>query len=274
MNSCQRRHKITNQQRNQIKNLESILPELANCDRIINRWSKELMTLFPEKCRKDWEKGQHLEVKKDSHSLTFKLVAASNFGILESQVDYSKNTIILIGSLKCDEAVFFLWRDRYNQSKHYFLKKIYKTSFEFTGIKSKSESLTTEILSYRQFKQNKQLNYDELESFINMSLVADCLKKSRSKGAKLSNKNSLAQAVRRGANTQVKMEFDNPFGYNIEYKNMLDAYKIVAGKYNYKKAYRSFVRELKKGATLKLEMNVDNIVYCTLVCQHPLKFNI
>jgi len=247
---------------------------LANCDRILNRWAKELMTLFPEKCRKDWEKGQHLEVKKDSHSLTFKLVAASNFGIIESDVSYIKNTIIFISSPKCDEAVFFLWRDRYNQLKHYFLKKIDKTSFEFTGIKSKSKTLTTEILNYRQFKQNKLLKYHELKSFINMSIVADCLKKSRSIGGKTVTQNSQLQAQKRGANTLVKIEFDNPFAYTVEYKNMLDAYKIVAGKYNYKKVYRTFVRELKKGLTLKFEMNVDNTVYCTLVCQHQVKFNI
>ena len=225
------------------------------------------MTLFPEKCCKDWEKGQHLLVRKDSHSLTFKLVAASNFGILESQINYSENTIVFISNSKSKEATFFIWKSRFKHNYYYYLRKIDKTSFEFTGIKD--NILVSEVLSYRQFKQNKQLKYHELESFINMSLVANCLKKSRSKGANISNKNSVAQAARRGANTQVKMEFDNPFAYNVEYKNMLDAYKIVAGKYNYKKVYRTFVRELKKGETLKYEMSIDNTLYCTLVLSTP-----
>ena len=223
------------------------------------------MTLFPEKCRKDWEKGQHLEVRKDSHSLTFKLVVASNLGIIESQVNYAENTIIFISNSKSKEATFFIWKSRFKHKYYYYLRKIDKTSFGFTGIKD--SILVSEVLSYRQFKQNKQLNYYEVERFKNMSLVADCLSKSRKAGNRVSNQNSQAQAARRGANTQVKMDFDSAGGhYNVEYKNMLEAYKIVAGKYNYKKVYMSFVRELKKGETLKYDMDIGHSVYCTLVC--------
>jgi hypothetical protein len=117
-----------------------------------------------------------------------------------------------------------------------------------------------------------------------MSLVASCLKKTRKKGNQKSNQNSQAQSARGKKKAgkivngkYVKMVFDSAnHELKTEDKTVLDAYKIVAGKYGYKKSLRQFHRDLAKGKELRFDGADYFCVYCTLmtVSSNPLKINI
>ena len=251
-------------QRNQIKKLNSVLPELNSCDMIINHWAKELMTLFPQKLIKSWYKDDeqhwHLEARKDDGA-NREILVSHNFGIINSnEVKLSANTLIFISQAKSNEAVIFFWVNRNNPINYIKITKNDKDSFI---VKSKE---TEEIKHYRQFKTEKTVHngkvifdYNELRNFYSMSLVASCLSRTRKIGNQKSNQNSQAQSARGKNkankivnNKYVKMEFDSAnHEMKIENKTVLDAYRIVTGKYGYKKSLRQFHRDLAKGEELQ-----------------------
>ena len=276
---------MTKQQKSKIKSLESALPELANCDRIINRWAKELMTIFDKghnkhlitpsnaSCKKHWHQDTeynehwHLEVESDEGKR--QILVSSSLGIINSDVKHRPSLIIFASQPSSTEAVMFFWADRFKQYKWVTFTKIDKSSFKISG------SDKNEVRQYRKFHINSGKNkngttyhWNELQTFCKMSLVASCLKSTRSKGAKVSNQNSQTQSKRKKGkivnDKYVLMEFDCPEAFNDEKKTVLDAYKICAGKYNYKKSLRQFHRDLEKGQ-LRLEMDSRHSVCCTLM---------
>ena len=277
------------EQRNQIKKLNSALPELNNCDMIINRWAKELMTLFPDRLNKDWYKDdeQHWHLgARTANGTNRKILVSHNFGIINSSdVKLDADTVIFVSQAKSDEAVMFFWGNRNNPYEYVKLFKNDKNSF----IKKNKDAETVE--QYRQFKSEKTLRngnvifaYDELRNFYNMSLVASCLSRTRKNGTQKSNQNSQAQSARGTKKAgkivnckSVKMAFDSAdHEPKTENKTVLDAYRIVAGKYGYKKSLRQFHRDLAKGEELKFIGNGCFSVYCTLMTMssNPLKINI
>jgi len=264
---------MNKQQRIKIRKLNSVLPELNNCDTIINQWAKELMTLYP-KLLKDWHKDGiyhwHLSAITDKNKY-INILVSSNNGIINSNIELYIGTVIFISQPKSNEAEMFFWKYRNNPIEWIILKKFDKTSF----------IVNDEIKQYRQFYSEKTMDkngkiifdYDELKNFYNMSLVASCLSSTRKKGNLKSNQNSKAQSVRgrRKAGKivngkYVKMVFDSAnHEPKTENKTVLDAYKIVTGKYGYKKSLRQFYRDLAGGEELKFDGSGCYSVYCSLI---------
>jgi len=245
-----------NEQLAKLEKLKSQLPELNNCDKIINHWSRELLTLYST-CRKSWNYGQHIEVKIDTASPVMKLYVSSTLDIIENVngLPFDDKTVILISNAKSKEATLFFWRHRHDTWKYSYMQKINETSFKIWNIDK------TEIRQYVEAKQVGLLK--NIQRFQNQSLVALCLDKTRKIGTQKSNQNSAAQKARRGI--KCLLEFHCPDAYNEEVKDMLDAYKIAAGKYNYSKSYRQFVRDIQKSGTLEFEMDRHHKLVVSLV---------
>ena len=229
-------YKNLNQNLSKLEQHKKNLPELNYCDMIINHWSKELLSLFTD-VRKWWEKGQHVSFKDINLQNSF-LYVSSTLDIInnENNLPFNGLTYILIGKPTSNNCVLFNWKVRFNQSKWNYLEKIDSNSFRIYNVEKEK------IINYKQSEQVGLLN--ELQRFQNMSLVSDCIQKTRKLGTQKSNQNSSAQKLRRGK--KLLLQFDCPNGYNEEIKDMLDSYKIVSGKYNYKKSYRTFTREIKE----------------------------
>ena len=269
-----------------IKNWEQQFPELANLDRMANHWAKELLTLYPEQCKKNWQKNySHIEVKIDKWQ-NKRIILASNHGIISSDNKYPRDTIIFIQNDK-SHATMFKWAHRYNQFSWSYIQKIDDKSFL---IKTPEKQ---EIKQYRKFEHKEFIYYadtpnakkgeagfyDELYAFKTSSLVGSMVHNNSgyagSKGAKVSNSNSATQSKRSKGKIRegkaVTLEFDCAYGNKTERKNFVDAYKIVV-KY-YGKSMRTFRRDLQKG---ELKINCgDYYIYCSLgLAQTQHKYNI
>jgi len=259
-----------------LEKYKNILPELNNCDKLINKWSKELMTIFPKECRKDWGENRHLIVKKKDY--TEYLLSTLSVGQTENQKildliekgKLSKSSLIILeGKLNKNEVKLYYWKHRYNEFRHYLIEKNDDNSFIISYWLK--EEYIKEVRQYRDFIEINKItgikDFDTNKRFIEMSLVSDCLQKTRKKGssygAKISNKNSSVQKLRRGK--KVELEFDCPNGNNKEIKDMLDSYKISVS-YGFKGVYRTFVRQLYKGE-IKLQKSGDlgDILICRLL---------
>jgi hypothetical protein len=249
-------YKNLNSNLTKLEKLKKSLPELNNCDNIINHWSREFLTLFKDHCRKRWGRGIHLDVK-NIMGYTSKVFVSSTIDIINNinELPFDRYTYIFISSPTSKNATMFLWKDRFDILKYNYLEKIDNETFKIWN------SDKTEILQYREIKQIGFLK--DIQRFQNMSLVSTCLGYTRKIGTQKSNQNSSAQKNRRG--TKLKLEFHTPNVYNEEIKDMLDTYKIVAGKYNYKKSYRTFVREIHKNTTIRLEMDDLHCIIISLV---------
>lgn len=267
---------IRQQKLNKLEKYKNILPELNNCDKLINKWSKELMTIFPKECRKDWKEGRHLIVNKRGYTeyllSTLSVGQTDNqkiLGLIEEGKLFPSSLIILEGKLNSNEVKLYYWKDRYNEFKYYRIEKNDDNSFIISHWYK--DEYKKEIRPYRNFIENNIItgikDFDTNKRFIEMSLVSDCIQKTRKKGAsngaKKSNKNSSVQKLRRGK--KVELEFDCPYGNNKEIKDMLDSYKIAVS-YGFKGVYRTFVRQLYKGE-IKLQKTGDlgDILICKLL---------
>lgn len=264
-------YKNLNQNLPKLNILKQKLPELNNCDNIINHWSKELLTIFENECKKSWDKGKHLSVRTKSNRSIF-IYVTTNIKIIENdnKLPFDRNTVIFISTANSKEATMFYWENRYEISKYNYIEKIDKNIFRIWN------SEKSEIKTYNQAKQVGYLK--DIQRFQNQSLVALCLQQTRKQGTINSNKNSQTQSLRKKGKIvkgcEVLMEFDCAEAYTKETKTMLDAYRIVAGKYNYIKSYRTFVREIKTGQRLIFNMDDLHTVYCSLVVSTTQLINI
>ena len=276
LNQLQKLNLIRQQKLIKLEKYKNILPELNNCDKLINKWSKELMTIFPKECRKDWRENRHLIVKKKNY--TEYLMSTLSVGqtenqkiikLIEEEKLFSSSLIILEGKLNKNEVKLYYWKHRYKEILHYLIEKNDENSFIISHW-NKDEYIK-EIRQYRDFIEINKItgikDFDTNKRFIEMSLVSDCIQKTRKKGssngAKISNKNSSVQKLRRGK--KVELEFECPNGINKEIKDMLDSYKISVS-YGFKGVYRTFVRQLYKGE-IKLQKSGDlgDILICKLL---------
>jgi hypothetical protein len=228
------------------KEHNQILPQLNNCNMIANHWARELMTIFDHTCVKDWRPNQHLRVRtcqSMKYRLEYSLVISSSKDILSDEAKtFAPDTLILVGTATIDECSITFWGKRHLATPVYIIRKNNADSFILI------EDGVEKIRQYRKFRtESGNKNLTKLGRFVSNSLVALCLQKTCSKGAKISNKNSDVQSARKKGKL-VKGSKVFLFGNDIiGFKTMKGAYEFVAGEYGYKKSYRSFVRELKKG---------------------------
>jgi hypothetical protein len=240
------------------KEYNKILPELNNCDMIANHWAKELMTIFDYTCVKEWKPNQHLRVRirqNMKYYSEYSLVISSSKDILSNEAKtFTPDTLILVSTATIDECSITFWGKRNLAAPTYIIKKNNENSFMLIedGIKR--------IMQYRKFKtESGNKNLTRLGRFISNSLVALCLQRTRSKGAKISNQNSDVQSARKKGKL-VKGSKVLLFGNNIfDLKTMKDAHDFVTSEYGYEKSYRTFVRELKKeGEANVIEFRKNN----------------
>jgi hypothetical protein len=241
---------------------QQILPRLNNSDMIANHWAKELLTIFEHTCIKEWRENQqlrvrpstglfvvHLRIMERQKKSGYSLVISSSTDILSDETKtYTPDTLILIGSATTDECTLTWWNEKDNAKPLFTIMK--NNGNDFILITDYGERL----MQYIKFKPD---NSKRLNRFLNDNLAYQCLDKTRSKGARNSNKNSAVQSARKKgkliAGCTVIMERAD----NIERSTMLDAYKITVSEYDYTKSYRTFVRELKKEDVIEFKKNGD-----------------
>jgi hypothetical protein len=220
------------------KEYNNVLPELNNCDMIANHWARELMTIFEHTCVKEWRPNQHLRVRMRQNMkyyMEYSLVISSSKDILSDKAEtFAPDTLILIGTATTDECSIIFWGKRHLAVPAFIIRKNDKNSFILI------EDGMEKIRQYRKFKtESGNKNLTRLGRFVSNSLVALCLRKTRSKGTKNSNKKSDVQSARKKGRL-VKGSKVHLFGNDIfDLKTMKDAYEFVAGEYGYKKSYRN-----------------------------------
>jgi hypothetical protein len=229
---------------------------LQKCDNLINEWSKELMTVFAGQCIKKWEPGQHLIVKKDKWDTHRIMVFSTNNALINSAVElvpYTPNTIIA-------------WPDRNRLYFSFYGKRQLPTSYNyFEKIDNKSflayNGEKEDIFTYRAFQTDIGKTFNENECFNNTSLYGQMIKffkndisiKRKGGQAKSAKKTAANKAHGFQPTYMCKLDFENGYGWAQDIKSILDSYKIAAGKYGYKKCFKSFKNDIKKG-----ELHIDN----------------
>jgi hypothetical protein len=180
--------------------------------------------------------------------MEYSLVISSSKDILSDKVKtFAPDTLILVGTATTDECSITFWGKRHLAVPTYIIRKNNEISFILV------EDGIEKIRQYRKFKtESGNKNLTKLGRFVSNSLVALCLRKTRSKGGKKSCQNSIAQSSRTRGKPIAGSAVIMKWSYNMERKTMLDAYKIVAGEYGYKKSYRTFVRDLKKSGEIPI----------------------
>jgi hypothetical protein len=223
---------------------------LQKCDDLINRWSKELMTVFSGECKKDWKPGQHLIVKKDKWDTTRIMVFSTNNALVNSAVElvsYTATTIIAWSNR--DRLYFTFYGNRQSPTKYCYFEKIDNKSF--LSCNGEGEK----VLNYRDFQTESGRTLNENECFNNTGLYGQMIKfykndisiKRRGGQARSAKKTAANKAHGFQPTFMCKLDFENSHGWVQDTKSILDSYRIAAGKYGYKKFFSSFKNDIKKG---------------------------
>jgi hypothetical protein len=248
---------------------------LFKLEQKINQYAKALLTLWPDSV-KDWDKGQHVIIRKDDQQNLFTCCFNCYFTTYQLHVlqqDADKKYLFdgtnprqMIGCFTNEGLKMYVMS---NPETYGIITLNEDDSFNIVshdkdGFKNRTEKYKNYQEMIHIYKTNKDEVYrDSFTVFTQTSLVCQCVKKT-SKAA--SSMGGNAKAIKQTGYQKVKIIFQNHNGkpHREEEKSLIDAYKLsvkyIKSRQN-KSVSLKWFRNLLKGTTEKKPLEVDCGLY-------------